>query len=222
MILHLHLKSLAVIGLVSLLCSSGCSNLNHTGNGALVGSGIGAATGAIIGHQSGHRDAGALIGAAAGAVGGAVVGQEQQIREDHQTAMAAARQAEWQRHADAQAVTNHDIVRMTKGGLSDSVIINAIHTRGGRFDMSPDALIAMKTDGVDDNVIQAMQQGSGAKVTTTVPAGSPSVVTSPAPPAVVYVAPRPSASIVIGPRPIVIGPRHRHRHHHHRRWRRHW
>ena len=50
---------------------SGCTT---TQKGALVGSAVGAGSGAIIGHQSGHRGRGALIGAGVGAITGALVG----------------------------------------------------------------------------------------------------------------------------------------------------
>lgn len=47
-----------------------------TQQGALAGGGIGAGTGAIIGHQSGHGGEGALIGGAVGAVSGGIIGHE--------------------------------------------------------------------------------------------------------------------------------------------------
>src|SRR5262249_53098976 len=58
----------------SLAAVAGCSSLNHTENGALAGGGIGAATGALIGHATGHTAGGALIGAGAGALAGGLIG----------------------------------------------------------------------------------------------------------------------------------------------------
>jgi uncharacterized protein YcfJ len=58
----------------SLTVLSGCRN--DAGTFAAVGTGLGAATGAIIGHQSGHAGEGALIGAGAGALGGYIIGNE--------------------------------------------------------------------------------------------------------------------------------------------------
>ena len=46
----------------------------NTQRGAVAGGLLGAGTGAIIGHQSGHTGEGALIGAAAGGTAGAVYG----------------------------------------------------------------------------------------------------------------------------------------------------
>ena len=64
-----HLLAICIIGAFS----AGCTN---TQKGAAWGTGIGAATGAVIGHQSGNRDKGALIGAAVGGLGGAAVGHQ--------------------------------------------------------------------------------------------------------------------------------------------------
>ncbi|MGA2172797.1 MAG: glycine zipper domain-containing protein [Sedimentisphaerales bacterium] len=66
---------LAVACSVVLAFSVGCENSAQ--NDALIGSGIGAGAGAIIGHQSGKTGQGALIGGGAGAVGGYLVGNEQ-------------------------------------------------------------------------------------------------------------------------------------------------
>ena len=57
--------------LVVLLITGGCAQpLNKREKGVLVGGGLGAATGAIIGAAVGNPGAGAAIGGALGAVGG--------------------------------------------------------------------------------------------------------------------------------------------------------
>lgn len=59
-------------------------------------------------------------------------------------------------------VTNDDIIRMAKAGLSDDILIQAIQTKPGHYDTSPDDLIALKTAGVSDRVISAMEiHGTG-------------------------------------------------------------
>ena len=50
----------------------GCAN--DAGNGALIGGGVGALAGGIIGHQSGHAAGGALIGGGVGALAGGLIG----------------------------------------------------------------------------------------------------------------------------------------------------
>jgi hypothetical protein len=71
-------SGLRMLGLMVLAGSamflSGCRN--DAGTFAAIGTGLGAATGAIIGHQSGHGGEGALIGAGAGALGGYILGNE--------------------------------------------------------------------------------------------------------------------------------------------------
>lgn len=174
----------------------GCTHFDPVGGSALVGSGLGAATGAVIGHQSGNAGAGALIGATAGALGGALVGETKQARLERDAAFAYADAQAYQ--AASNAVTNSDVIYMTQNGLSEDVIINAIHTRGGRFDTSPAALTTLHTSGVSNRVISAMQT-----------AGAPSVYSPPPiPPR------RPSVVIVEEPPPPIIfgrfGPSHCH------------
>jgi len=64
---------------------SGCSQpLSTREKGALVGGGLGAATGAIIGAAVGNPGAGAAIGGALGTGGGALVGDQLQGQENRQ------------------------------------------------------------------------------------------------------------------------------------------
>jgi hypothetical protein len=57
----------------------------------------------------------------------------------------------------AQApLTNDSIVKMSKAGLSETVILNAIKSQPGFFSSSADDLIALKGAGVTDKVIEAM------------------------------------------------------------------
>lgn len=167
----------------------GCTHFDPVGGNALVGSGLGAATGAVIGHQSGNTGAGALLGATAGAIGGALVGEAKQARYERDAALAYADAQSYQ--AAANAVTNSDVIYMTQNGLSEDVIINAIHTRGGQFDTSPTALTTLHTSGVSNNVIATMQN-----------AGAPPPVYTPAP-----IPPRRPSVVVVeqAPPPVVFG-----------------
>ena len=58
---------LALVGVV------GCT---RTQKGAAIDTATGALAGAVIGHQSGHKEGGALIGAAVGAAAGAAIGHQ--------------------------------------------------------------------------------------------------------------------------------------------------
>jgi len=68
-----HKTALTAIALLLAAVVMGCTT---TQQGTVLGGGIGAGTGAIIGHQSGDAGEGALIGGAIGAITGAIVGHE--------------------------------------------------------------------------------------------------------------------------------------------------
>jgi hypothetical protein len=57
---------------------------------------------------------------------------------------------------DKKPLTNADIVRLSKSGLAESVVISAIEANDSRFDVSADALIALKNAGVSQKIIEAM------------------------------------------------------------------
>lgn len=64
-------------GAIVVLAALGCTT---TQKGAAIGGGTGAVAGAVIGHQSGHRNEGAAIGAGVGALSGALVGEQLDTR----------------------------------------------------------------------------------------------------------------------------------------------
>src|SRR5437016_179614 len=53
-------------------------------------------------------------------------------------------------------LTNDAIVKMVKGGLSESLIISAIQSQPGAYALSVDDLIALRKQGVSDKVLVAM------------------------------------------------------------------
>jgi len=63
---------------------------------------------------------------------------------------------------DDGVLTNDDIIRMTKAGLSIQVISQAIQLQPGRYSSKTDDLIALKQAGVDDRVVSLMMShGTG-------------------------------------------------------------
>ena len=58
------------------LGTTGCSSMNNTGKGAVVGAGTGGAVGAVIGRATGSTARGAIIGAAVGGAAGAIIGRQ--------------------------------------------------------------------------------------------------------------------------------------------------
>ena len=55
-----------------------------------------------------------------------------------------------------QTLNNNSIIKMTKAGLSDDLIITTLNTQPGSFDTSTDGLIALKSAGVSDKVVSAI------------------------------------------------------------------
>lgn len=96
-------------------------------------------------------------GAAAGAVPGELIGIAEEQTEETNAAVGLARYAQIRELAIARAVTESDVVTMTRHGINDDVIINSLQTRGCRWDRTPDAVIRLKHGGVSDQVITAMQ-----------------------------------------------------------------
>jgi hypothetical protein len=57
-------------------------------------------------------------------------------------------------------ITNSDVISMTKAGIGEQTIIHAIQRGPDKFDISPQALIALKAAGVSDHVLDAMLSAS--------------------------------------------------------------
>lgn len=191
-----ELSVCVVCGLLA--ASVGCQATNHTEAGAMAGTGIGGVLGAIIGGESGHSAGGAVVGALAGATVGGLAGNAEDAREERDAAVA---QAHYDRYlAGRQAVTNLDLMTMAQAGLSDQIIVNAVHTRGGQFDLSPGGIIDLKNRGVSDSVILSIQNQNHVRPVATTYAYPTTTIVSPAP---VYLAPRPTfgVGVVVAPRP---------------------
>jgi outer membrane lipoprotein SlyB len=54
----------------------------------------------------------------------------------------------------ALGMNNDDVIKMVKGGLGDSTVIQAIDASEPNFDTSPDGLVKLKQGGASDAVIQ--------------------------------------------------------------------
>ncbi len=93
--------------------------------------------------------AGAAIGTALGVVTGATIGNG--LDEVAAQNRAAAQQASY------RAVTLHDIVQMSAGGLSDDVIISHVHANGLAANLTASELVGLRQAGVSNGVIRALQ-----------------------------------------------------------------
>ncbi len=137
-----------------LFSSSGCRSPgpNAAGGGAIGGL-AGGLAGAAIGASEGKAPEGALIGALTGATVGTVAGNAIDRAEERD-------QLDYQRYQDGQrlaAVTTDQVVRMTQSGLANDVIARQIMNQGIVRRPTIDELIQLKNQGVDDSVIQAIQ-----------------------------------------------------------------
>ncbi|MCC6491406.1 MAG: glycine zipper 2TM domain-containing protein [Pirellulales bacterium] len=164
---------------------------NDTVGGAVVGGGLGAITGALVGGRK-QRGEGALIGAGVGALAGGLVGNAQDRADQRQAVVGNATALQANVQAAAQAVTNYDLVDMTRAGLSEELIISTIRARGGRFDLSPNGLIGLKQSGVSDRVVIAAQSMGQGGYISPAPAVAPAPAVVVSPPPAVYVRPAPA------------------------------
>jgi len=73
--------------------------------------------------------------------------------------------------SEKKPLTNADVVAMVKAGLGESTIVLAIQHSASDFDTSPQALIALKNEGVSQKVLDAMLTPGTEKKTATAVAG---------------------------------------------------
>lgn len=147
-----------------------------TRNGAVLGGVSGAVIGGIIGKQNDEIPEGALIGGAVGAVAGGLLGHgyDQRQRSYQQQQQWAPPQQHYHQHPNnyntyrtvpsrttvvtAPGVTIADVLKMTRNGVSESVIINHIYATGLQRRIDTNEIISLHQQGVPENVINAMQQ----------------------------------------------------------------
>lgn len=160
---------------------------NDKAEGTVVGGALGAITGALIGGKK-NRGGGALIGAGVGALSGNLIGRHKDEADAYRAAVGASTVARANQQAAARAVTNLDLIRMTQAGVGDDLIISTIRARGARLDLSPEALIALKENGVSERVMIAAQAMTRGRVVAPAPVPA-TIVTEVPPPQVIFVPP---------------------------------
>src|SRR4051794_36851890 len=164
---------------------------NDTASGTFLGGVMGAITGAVIGGRK-HGGQDALIGAGVGAVTGNLLGRSKDRTDEQRAAAGQAAVNQLNQQAAATAVTNYDLLQMSHAGISDDVIISTMRSRGARIDLSPQALIALRQQGVSDRIVIAAQQMSGGQgYVAGAPVGPTVVSEIPPPPAVIVERPYP-------------------------------
>ena len=101
------------VALCALMVLSGCSSLNNTAKGGLIGAGGGAALGLLIGHFAGNKAVGAAVGTAVGAGAGALIGRKM----DKAAAAAAAIE-----NASVETVTDANNLKAVKVTFDSGVL----------------------------------------------------------------------------------------------------
>ena len=75
-----------------------------------------------------------------------------------------------QRRSEPSLMSNDTVLRMHQAGLADDLILQTIATQPGKYDTTPDALIALKQAGLADPVLAAMTNKARRQITGTPPA----------------------------------------------------
>jgi hypothetical protein len=138
-------RTLFVAGLLATLAGSGCETA--AGTGAVSGGLIGAGVGGLLSHCPG----GALLGGAIGAGAGTLAGAGVDIARDKKAQRAVA--------ADVamRAPSLEQIVDMTQKAIPPAQIIEQIRTSGAVYRVSPEQLVWLNQQGVNDAVIRELQ-----------------------------------------------------------------
>ncbi|MEM7477805.1 MAG: YMGG-like glycine zipper-containing protein [Planctomycetota bacterium] len=187
---------------------------SRTKDGATVGGLAGAVIGGIIGKQNDETPEGALIGGAVGAITGGLIGKSQdnelarQRYYQQQAYYAQQQQYYAQQQATQQAVQQsgvsmNDVLNMSRSGLSESLILTQLQSRGVQNRLAVSDIISLHQQGVSDTIITAMQsaplstQVRNASQTTARPVSTYSQVPSYNP------IPTYQPSVVIQPQPVI-------------------
>lgn len=134
---------------VLILCVCGCQNTKTRAvEGALIGTVLGAGAGYGIGQGGHHGGEGAGIGAAAGALTGALIGS--QIDKPGANQQSAGT-------VNPNQMSMQQIIDLSRQGVNENVIIDRIRLSNTKFALTAQDISYLKSQGVSDTVINAMQ-----------------------------------------------------------------
>ena len=142
-----------VVAVVSAI-ALGCNSPFYADKGALFGGLAGTGVGAVTGAAVGHPGAGALIGAGVGTLTGAAVGSGMDDIEARNRAEIASTLG---RQVPPGNVTLPDVIAMTKAGVNEELIVNHIRGNGLAQPLQTGDLITLQNSGVSTRVIGALQ-----------------------------------------------------------------
>ncbi|MCC7155795.1 MAG: hypothetical protein IT161_14565 [Bryobacterales bacterium] len=91
------------------------------------------------------------------------------------------------------SVSLEEVVKLTKAGLSEDIIVAKIKKAGRAFDLTADEILELKRDGVTDAVIKVLVDPTQPYTPPAAPAGAPGAGGPAAPPAAAAAEPKPPA-----------------------------
>ena len=130
-------------------CVSPQGQPDNTATGALVGGATGAIIGSVVARNPG---AGAAVGAAAGVIAGGMLGHG--VDQAEQTRMQAMEPPPFVQPGPPLGI--EDVKALAKAGLSDDLIVSQIRNSGTVYRLGAADIIALKTAGVSEKVIDCM------------------------------------------------------------------
>ena len=143
-------KTFLTLLMIIVFAGVGCESINNTldtktKKGATLGALTGAAIGGIVGHNNDeHGWEGALIGGAAGAAGGGLIGHQMEKNDA----------------PDASALSLVQLAEMGKSGVPSAVIISEIDRTDSEFELTAETISYLKDNGIADDVINHILNGS--------------------------------------------------------------
>jgi hypothetical protein len=72
-----------------------------------------------------------------------------------------------------QPLSNDSVIKMVKAGLDDNTIVTMIQSQPGQYNLSADALVALKNDGVSDKLLGAMAARNAQPSIPSAPGAAP-------------------------------------------------
>lgn len=72
-----------------------------------------------------------------------------------------------------QPLTNEDVLKMAKAGMSDDVLVSMVQQNPGKYTTTPDSVIGLKAAGISDKVIAAIVNKSAALTSASNPSSRP-------------------------------------------------
>lgn len=172
----------------SALTPQTASAQNNTQRGVTFGGITGAIAGAIIGENNDKAGAGAAIGGVIGAVAGGALGNaSDKDARQRQQYYQQQRYVQNQQYAapvyaapqPTGAVSYSDVIAMSRSGVSDSVILNQIQTRGVQRQPVVSDIISLHQQGVSETVIGAMQQAPTGNQFVNAPIQTQTIIEQP-------------------------------------------